>query len=64
MMKHRIRRAWRALCASLSYLNGGAAYAHYCQHLQTHHRGTPPLSRADFYRQEQQRRWNGVRRCC
>jgi len=63
-MKHRIQRVWRALCASLSYLNGGAAYAHYCRHLRMHHGDIPPLSRADFYRQEQQRRWNGVRRCC
>ena len=59
-----LQRVWRAVRTSLSYLNGSAAYERYCIHHRTHHGNTPLLSRADFYRQEQQRRWNGVRRCC
>lgn len=50
-------RAW------LGLLNGDAAYANYLQHWRVAHAGIP-LSRAEFYRSELERRWNGVRRCC
>jgi uncharacterized short protein YbdD (DUF466 family) len=49
------------------YLNGDAAYREYCRHWRTHHAGertASPPTRAEFFRAEQQRRWNGVRRCC
>lgn len=58
-------RVLDALKAWLAYLNGDAAYARYLAHWQHAHpdAGTP-LSRAQFFREETARRWNGVRRCC
>jgi uncharacterized short protein YbdD (DUF466 family) len=45
-------------------LSGDDAYERYLAH-QTHaHPDAPPLSRAEFFKQEQERKWNGVRRCC
>ena len=54
----RLRRAWRWL----RQLSGDDAYERYRAHPCAHH--TPPLTRREFYRQEQQRKWNGVSRCC
>lgn len=63
-----LTQRWRQLRAGLAqclhHWNGGAAYAHYLQHLRAHHPEVPPLSRDEFHRREQQRRWEGVRRCC
>jgi uncharacterized short protein YbdD (DUF466 family) len=57
-----------AACRSwLDYLNGDAAYREYCRHWHTRHADGPgarPPSRQEFFRAEQERRWNGVRRCC
>lgn len=56
--RQRLLAAWRLL-------NGDAAYGRYLAHWQAHHahEGTPQ-TRAAFYRQEIERRWSGVRRCC
>ncbi|MBI2803335.1 MAG: putative selenoprotein [Gammaproteobacteria bacterium] len=51
-------RAW------LAQLNGDAAYAHYLEHWGEKAHAGIPLSRAQFYCSELERRWNGVRRCC
>ena len=51
----------------LAYLNGDTAYREYCRHWRERHAtdaGERPPSRAEFFRAEQERRWNGVRRCC
>jgi uncharacterized short protein YbdD (DUF466 family) len=51
----------------LEFLNGDAAYRDYCRHWRAHHArelDARPATRAEFFREEQQRRWNGVRRCC
>jgi len=47
-------------------LNGEAAYDRYLQHWRQHHgeEEGEPWSREEFFRSEQDRRWNGVRRCC
>jgi uncharacterized short protein YbdD (DUF466 family) len=33
-------------------------------HHQQHHAGQATLDRRAFYLAEQQRKWNGVKRCC
>ncbi len=58
-------RGWRALCDYFAILNGDQAYARYLAHWQSAHTTHGlPLSRAEYYHQELERRWNGVRRCC
>lgn len=48
----------------LSELNGGAGYRRYLAHQLADHPDEPPLSRADWFRREQDRQWNTIRRCC
>ncbi len=56
-----LRRLWDALRA----LAGDDAYERYLAHRQAHHAGEgAPLDRRRFYQAEQERKWNGVRRCC
>ncbi len=59
-MKELLRKGW----ATLRHLTGDDAYDRYLAHHHAHHDGTPPLDRATWFRNEQQRKWDGVRRCC
>lgn len=54
-----LQRFWQGL----RQLTGDDAYERYLQHHQSHHQGEP-LSRSQFFRLEQRRKWDGVRRCC
>lgn len=45
-------------------LTGEDAYDRYLSHHAEHHADHPALSRKEFFKQEQERKWNGVRRCC
>jgi uncharacterized short protein YbdD (DUF466 family) len=49
-------------------LSGDDAYERYLQHYEEHHAdlndGEPPLSRAAFFKQWQDDKWKGVKRCC
>ena len=60
-MRVALRRIW----ALLREVTGDDAYERYCRHWQAHHadRGAP-LERAAFFREEQRRKWEGLRRCC
>jgi uncharacterized short protein YbdD (DUF466 family) len=57
-----LRRIW----ALLREVTGDDAYERYLAHWRAAHHadGTMPLDRSSFYREEQRRKWNGVRRCC
>lgn len=59
-----LRRAWSAL----RELTGDDAYERYLAHWRACHAdaspGAVPLDRAAFFREEQRRKWEGVRRCC
>jgi uncharacterized short protein YbdD (DUF466 family) len=57
-----LRRAWTLF----RELTGDDAYERYLIHWRVHHSGRDgePLDRAAFYRDEQRRKWDGVRRCC
>lgn len=61
-MTEALRRAW----AALRELTGDDAYERYLAHWRSQHAGggAEPLSRAAFCREEQRRKWEGVRRCC
>lgn len=54
--------AWRALRT----LSGDDAYERYLEHFRREHGGDgrAPLDRAAFFREEERRKWNGVKRCC
>ena len=55
-----LRRWWRGLRT----LTGDDAYERYLQHHARTHAACTPLSRKAFFRQEQQRRWDKINRCC
>ena len=56
------QRFWRALRTA----TGDDAYERYVAHWRNHHRddAAAPLDRRAFFREEQRRKWEGVRRCC
>lgn len=58
--------ALQAAWATLRAVTGDDAYERYMAHWQEHHScgGGEPLERAAFFREEQARKWNGLRRCC
>ena len=48
----------------LRQLSGDDAYERYLAHHAQAHPDARSLSRREFFKQEQERKWNGVRRCC
>jgi uncharacterized short protein YbdD (DUF466 family) len=61
-MRHALQRMW----ALLREVTGDDAYERYLAHWRAHHRidETLPLDRTAFWREEQRRKWTGMRRCC
>src|SRR3990172_2422921 len=55
-----IYRAIPRLIYILRQLTGEDAYERYLAHHAEHHPDQSPLSRGDFFRQEQERKWDGV----
>lgn len=57
-----LKRIWKIV----RRLSGDDAYERYLEHWRAHHAagGGEPLSRQAFFKAEQERKWNGVRRCC
>lgn len=56
----RLALAWAALRAA----TGDDAYERYRVHHALHHPHEPPLTRRAFCAEAQQRKWNGISRCC
>jgi uncharacterized short protein YbdD (DUF466 family) len=55
----------RKLINAVRRLSGDDAYERYLQHFQAHHASeAEPLNRKTFFKLEQERKWNGIRRCC
>lgn len=61
-MKNTLHDLWRGL----RRISGDDAYERYLAHWREHHatEGGQPLDRKAFFKVEQDRKWNGVRRCC
>jgi len=55
-----IKKCW----ALLRQLSGDDAYERYLRHQALSHPGEVPLDRKSFFKREQERKWNGVKRCC
>ncbi|MCD2448795.1 YbdD/YjiX family protein [Methylicorpusculum oleiharenae] len=61
-MRKRLKRVWQGI----RQLSGDDAYERYLQHHAAHHQheGSPPLSKAEFFKRWQDRMWSGIKRCC
>jgi uncharacterized short protein YbdD (DUF466 family) len=65
-MSGKIKAFWRIV----RRLSGDDAYEQYLKHYARHHQvdtahdHRPPLSKADFFKQWQDEKWNGIKRCC
>ena len=59
-----LKSVWRRI----RQLSGDDAYERYLAHHRAHHAGhagaVAPLSRAEFFRQWQDQKWTGIKRCC
>lgn len=58
------RRKLVALVKAIRELSGDDAYERYLAHHAEAHPEIPPLDRGEYFRQEQDRKWTGIRRCC
>ncbi len=59
-LKQRCSSVWSVL----RELSGDDAYERYLKHHAISHPLETPLERAAFFKAEQRRKWEGVRRCC
>ena len=65
-MSGKLKACWRIL----RRLSGDDAYEQYLKHYTLHHQFEaehehhPPLSKAEFFKQWQDEKWNGIKRCC
>lgn len=57
-----VKRCW----AGLREMSGDDAYDRYVAHWRARHAGSGAvlLDRAAFFKEEQRRKWEGVKRCC
>lgn len=55
-----LRKLWQAI----RRLSGDDAYERYLEHHRQHHPDAPPLSRVAFFKEWQDGKWKGVKRCC
>lgn len=56
----RLKAFWRGV----RRLSGDDAYERYLQHHLEHHPNQAPLSKQAFFKQWQDAKWNGIKRCC
>ena len=59
-----LRQYLRLIWQGLRQVSGDDAYERYLAHHRLHHGAAVPLDRATWFRHEQQRKWDGIRRCC
>lgn len=61
---HALKQIWQRI----RQLSGDDAYERYLTHYAQVHAAQPdaalPLSRAAFFKQWQEQKWTGVKRCC
>lgn len=59
-------RWWNKIWAGVRRMSGDDAYERYLAHWQEHHaqEGEQPMDRIAYFKAEQARKWEGVRRCC
>jgi uncharacterized short protein YbdD (DUF466 family) len=60
VIKEKLQRLWNAV----RRMSGDDAYERYLKHFAEHHADAAPLSREAFFKQWQDEKWKGVKRCC
>jgi uncharacterized short protein YbdD (DUF466 family) len=62
MLRVKLRGVWQCI----RRLSGEDAYERYLVHWREHHgeKDARPLDRGAFYKQQQERKWSGITRCC
>jgi len=65
-MLAKLKKFWRII----RRLSGDDAYEQYLKHYARYHQADEghechlPLSKADFFKQWQNEKWSGIKRCC
>lgn len=59
-MLNKLKMFWRMV----RRLSGDDAYERYLQHHAAHHQADAPLNKEVFFKQWQDEKWNGIKRCC
>lgn len=60
-MLAKLKKFWQGV----RRVSGDDAYEQYLKHYAVHHSGEgEPLSRADFFKAWQEKKWTGIKRCC
>lgn len=62
MLFNKLKSIWQIV----RRLSGDDAYERYLKHYYSHHQydNTEPLSKTAFFKQWQDNKWNGIKRCC
>jgi uncharacterized short protein YbdD (DUF466 family) len=60
LLLSKLQQGWKLL----RELSGDDAYERYLQHQAMNHPDEQPLCRHAFFKQAQQQKWHGVKRCC
>lgn len=63
-MGARLMKLFRSLWKFVRRLSGDDAYERYLAKHRLHHPNEPLLSRVAFFKQWQDSKWKGVKRCC
>ena len=63
-MLSKANNIFRQFWQNLRQATGDDAYERYLTHHHQHHAAERPMERGEFFRSEQKRKWEGVRRCC
>lgn len=61
-------RLFKNIWKVVRQLSGDDAYERYLQHYAEHHQHTAdkahPLTKSEFFKIWQDKKWNGIKRCC
>lgn len=66
-MLNQLKLLWRNVRQNVRQLSGEDAYERYLQHYAAVHTQAdvaPPLSREAYFKQWQDAKWQGIKRCC
>ena len=65
-MLNQLKNGWKNTLQNLRQLSGNDAYERYLAHYAEFHKenAEPPLSREAFFKEWQDGKWKGIKRCC